>query len=125
MHILVCVTGQKTCRRLIDEGARLALDYDADLSVLHVARTGADFLDNPSQSEAIEYLYQISAAHGADMTLIKAENVLDTLAAYARRVEADLVVIGASRKGDRNFAHDLSLVLPHSEIHVVSASDPI
>ena len=94
MHILVCVTGQKTCRRLIDEGARLALDYGADLSVLHVARTGADFLDNPSQSEAIEYLYQISAAHGADMTLVKAENVLDTLAAYARRVEADLVVIG-------------------------------
>ncbi len=124
MRILVCVTGQKTCQRLIEEGARMAQDYGAELSVLHVARTGADFLGNPSESEAIEYLYQISASHGADMTLVKADNVLDTLSSYARRIEADVVVLGASRKGDRNFAHDLSLLLPQTEIHVAYPSEP-
>lgn len=123
MHILVCVTGQKTCERLIVEGARLAQKHEAELSVLHVAQNGTDFLGNPKESEAIEYLYQISAAHGADMALIKAQNVMETLSNYARRQQADMVVVGSAGKGDQTFARKLAEKLPDVQIHVVSGSE--
>jgi len=123
MHILVCVTGQKTCERLIVAGARLAEEHGAELSVLHVAQSGTDFLGNPKENEAIEYLYQISAAHGADMSLVKAENVMDTLTKYACKMNADMVVVGSSGKGDRTFARKLGEKLPEMQIHVVSGPE--
>ena len=36
-HVLVCVTGQKTCERLIAEGGRLAEELGAELSVVHAS----------------------------------------------------------------------------------------
>ena len=123
MHILVCVTRQKTCERLILEGARMAEEFGAELSVLHVAKSDSDFLGNPVESQAIEYLYQISAAHGADMTLMKADNVMEALVSYARRKKADMIVLGSSRKGDRNFAQELGTLLPETVIHVAHAPE--
>lgn len=121
--VLVCVTGQKTCERLIVEGAKKARELGADLSVVHVARKEGSWLigNAASEGEALEYLYKISTEHGADMTVIRADDVLSTLAAHARKVGAVMMVLGAPAKGDAEFVRDLQLRLPEMEFHVVFA----
>ena len=42
--VLVCVTGQKTCEALILEGARIAAEEGASMSVLQVEKLGANIL---------------------------------------------------------------------------------
>ena len=43
-RVLVCVTGQKSCEHLIHVGAEIAREDGAELSVVHVAKMGANFL---------------------------------------------------------------------------------
>ena len=47
-RVLVCVTGQKSCERLIEEGASIAQEHNIELSVVHVAKTGNNFLGSTS-----------------------------------------------------------------------------
>ena len=99
--VLVCVTRQKTCERLIVEGARMAQELGAQLHVIHVAKVGDNLLGNPSESEALEYLYQISKDHGADMTMIRSNEVAATISAHARKVSAVAVVMGRMPRSRR------------------------
>ena len=121
--VLVCVTGQKTCERLIVEGAAKARALDAALSVVHVAKKEGSWLigNAASEGEALEYLYKISTEHGADMTVIRAEDIISTLVAHARKVGAAMMVLGAPSKGDAGFVRDLRPLLPEVAFHIVCA----
>ena len=60
-RVLVCVTKQKTCERLIKTGARLAKEAgDAELLVVHVLHRDDNILGNMMQGDALEFLFQIS-----------------------------------------------------------------
>ena len=119
-HVVVCVTGQKTCEKLIIEGSKLAPELNAELSVLHVAHKGLNFMDNPSEGEALEYLYQISSQYGADMTMMRADNVVDALIKVARRLEVDHLVMGTpGNRGGHDLTMELGLRMPDVQIHVV------
>lgn len=96
-HVLVCVTGQKTCEALIVEGVRLAREKEAPLSVLHVVKPGASLLGNAAEGEALEYLFRIATAHDADMAMIRSDDVAGTIAKQAEKLEADVIVMGRSR----------------------------
>jgi len=124
MCVLVCVTGQKTCERLISEGSRLAKELDIDLSVVHVARQGAGLLGgNIAEAEALEYLFKISTDHGAGMTVIRSNEIVPTLAAHARKVNAALMVLGSSRETNRDVTRDLRAQMPEMEFRIVYAED--
>ena len=119
-QIMVCVTRQRTCERLIVEGSKLAALLGSDLSVVHVAKNGWDLLGNPSESQALDYLYQVSSEHGADMTMVRSDDVTDTLIEIAKRSEADVLVMGApGKKSDRSMLQHLQNSLPGVNIHVV------
>ena len=77
---MVCVTVQKTCERLIRAGASLA--GGAGLSVVHVARSGEALLGGSSESEALEYLFRISREYGAEMDMLRSDDVIDTCLLY-------------------------------------------
>ena len=119
LHVLVCVTGQKTCERLILEGAEQARQLDATLSVVHVAKPGAGVLGSPEEGRALDYLYQIASAHGAEMTMIHSDDVIGTLAAHARKVGADMIVMGVSARGNWDLPRALELHLPGVSVHGV------
>ena len=84
-HVLVCVTGQKSCGRLIEEGARIAAETGAELSVVHVAKMRDNFLGSASEAEALEHLFNISKSYDADMMLLRNDDVINTLASHARK----------------------------------------
>jgi len=120
--VLVCVTGQKTCERLILEGADIAKGLGAELSVLHVAAHGLNFLGNPLEGEALEYLYGISSRHGAAMTLIRADDVTRTILHHAEQIDATHLVMGHAKERVANDVTDgIILLRPDLFIHSIDA----
>ena len=124
LHVLVCVTGQKTCERLIAGGDRIAKELGAELSVVHVARQGAGLLGGDiAEAEALEYLFKISSDHGADMTVIRSDEVVPTLAAHAKKVQASVMVLGRPRKTRRDVTQDLRAHMPDMEFQFVDTEE--
>ncbi|HHW70352.1 MAG TPA: universal stress protein [Clostridiales bacterium] len=120
---MVCVTRQRTCERLIKVGQKLCTKLEGELKVVHVAKTGDNFLGNPDEGEALDYLFQISKAAGADMTVLRAEDVVDKLVDFAEKNGVDMIIVGEGpqSKGDENIIRQLELRLPNVEIRVIPA----
>lgn len=93
-NVLVCVTGQLSCERLIVAGARIAETSGGMVCVLHVARAGNRVLGYANEAEALEYLLSVSVAHGADMMVVKNDDVIGTIARQAREHNAGVLVAG-------------------------------
>ena len=123
-HVLVCVTGQRTCEKLIRAGAELASERRCELSVLHVARTGQRFLGSEDEAAALEYLYQVSRENGADMTLTHSDDVPGAIVSFARKCEACAVVLGMprGRGSDMGLAYILRGQLPEVELREMITS---
>lgn len=117
---LVCVTGQKTCERLIAEGDRLAKKLGTGLSVVHVARQGAGLLDGDiAEAEALEYLFQVSSEHGAGMSVIRSNEVVPTLVHHARKIKAVVMVLGSSRNARQDVTVEMKKHMPDMEFEIV------
>lgn len=93
--VIVCVTGQKTCEKLIHAGADLAKKLKGHISVVHVVKSGFAFLGANEEGEALEYLFEISKNYGADMIVFRSDDVLATLVKIARDGHATQMVLGA------------------------------
>ena len=119
-NVLVCVTGQKTCKSLIVEGARIAKENGSELSVLHVVKPGASLLGNATEGEALEYLYKIATEYDADMALIRSDNVEGTIARQVQKLGAEYLVIGKSNGSkEKSFQAKIEMLLPDIKIKMV------
>ena len=97
--ILVCVTVQKECKRLILAGKRLAESAQVPLKVLHVAGPGAAPQGSPDNQDTLNYLYSLSRETGAEMTILYNADVHQAIVDYAHQVNAVCVVVGSDRQG--------------------------
>ncbi|QEK12771.1 universal stress protein UspA [Crassaminicella thermophila] len=95
-NIMVCVTQQKTCERLIRRGAEIRDEYDGELYVIHVAKEGYHFLGNSRDGDALEYLFEKAKAYGANLTVVRSHDVLQTLKDLAEKNKIDLIILGES-----------------------------
>lgn len=111
--VLVCVTGQVGCERLIVAGARLAEPQQARLCVLHVARKGNHVLGYANEAEALEYLLKVSVEHGADMFVVKSDDVLSAIEKQVRELDVVTLVAGrAANYGGWDMLDELKLRIP-------------
>ncbi|NLG89443.1 MAG: universal stress protein [Clostridiaceae bacterium] len=118
-NILVCVTKQKNCERLIKAASGYLLDQGI-LHVLHVAKNTWNILDNSRESEALEYLFRISKSYGAEMTVLRNDNISETIAAFALQQEIDLIVLGASSNENENkYLKQLRSILKDKPIKII------
>lgn len=124
--IMVCVTGQKNCARLIHEGAQIATAQGGTLDVIHVATEHSAFLGSNTQQEAdaLQYLFHCAAEVGAQMCVLRSENALNTLVKYAKDNAITCAVLGIGQ-GARalHFADTLRQHLPGVDIHPVPAAE--
>jgi len=102
--VLVCVTRQKTCERLIKEGARLIIG-DEKLYVVNVSPDGWSLLgkqyDGADQAaDALEYLFEISKNYGAYMTVLRSEDVVKALVSFLNKKSISTVILGGSKEED-------------------------
>lgn len=95
-NVMVCVTQQKTCERLIRKGADIKNEKGGRLLVIHVTTTSLQVLGNYSQPEALDYLYEISKNMDAEMTVIRSTEVIRTLVDFSRENHVDTIVMGES-----------------------------
>lgn len=122
-NILVCVTQQKTCERLIKRGAELKRNNEkSELYVVHVAKEGDNFLNNPLQDDALEYLFEISKEHGASMTVLRSNLIAKTIAEFARTHNVSDIVLGSSPSDYRNnsIIVEIKSLLPEIQFHIVN-----
>lgn len=121
---MVCVTGQKTCQRLIDYGSQLREHADDRLYVIHVAPENYRFLGNDREGEALEFLYQKAREAGAELTVERSSDVMRALIRLVDRNEINQVVVGESGEADSEsgFLGRLRRELDHkAELTVVPA----
>ena len=122
--IIVCVTKQKSSSRLITEGALLAKQHDAAMKVVHVVHPNDNFLGNPDEGEAMDYLFHTAKKYNATITLLKHANVAQSLVHFVQTHNANLVVLGQSgvtTKEEEGILWQLRSALPLVDFHVISA----
>lgn len=120
---MVCVTRQKNCERLIKYGKKISDEFNGKLFVIHVAKTGTSFLGNPDESEALEFLYQISNSAGADMAVLRSDNIIDTIINYAEENNISHIVLGEPPKGKSgsSIIENLEKSLPDIKFKILTA----
>ena len=147
--VMVCVTGQRSCERLIMRGAKLSMERevvsaasdekkespdsaaDGDtaavsaplpLYVVHCVETGQNFMNTPYEADAIDYLFTCAQVVGAELTILRADSVEDALAEFAEQNKVGVIVMGASPETGApggRFAKKLAERLPGVEFDIV------
>lgn len=109
-RIMVCVTQQKSCERLIKRGADLCKGEHDELYVVHVVKEDWKYFGKLEESDALEYLFDISKTYGAFLSVIKAPDIVTTLARFMEDHKVDEVVMGESLEGvaQQNMIHRLT-----------------
>ncbi|MGD9568503.1 MAG: universal stress protein [Sedimentibacter sp.] len=120
-NVLVCVTQQKTCEKLIRQGAELSKEQSGNLYVLHVVNENDKFLENFSDGDALEYLFRITKDVGAELTVKRSKDVLKTIVEFADEMMITHIVCGNSRSKDNtsSFVTKLQKKLPDSEFNLI------
>jgi K+-sensing histidine kinase KdpD len=123
-NIMVCVTQQKTCERLINRGEALKQKYNGDLFVIHAAKEGTNFLGNQHESDALEYLYDISKNAGAEMTVLRSKDVPETLLEFAKVRDIKHIVMGEapSSNKENDIAGILQKNMPECIFYIVPSN---
>ncbi len=116
--VMVCVTQQKTCERLIKKGFEIAKEIDGCLYVIHVVNEKDKLLYNLSDGEALEYLFDITKQLGADLVVKRSKNVINTLVEFAEENKITHIVIGNSteKSKGKKFSEKLLKKLPDKQI---------
>lgn len=112
--IMVCVTQQKTCERLILSGHRLAEATNGKLYVIHVVNEKDKFLDNEDDGEALEYLFGVSKKVGADLTVLRSKDITKAMIGFAKENQITHIVMGTPPSTGNINTPDLGLKLQNA-----------
>lgn len=115
--VLVCVTGQYDCDRLIEAGFEQAVELGAELHVLCVHPPVRDL---SYFSDEIEYLYRTAKDLGADMTMLFSDKAPQCAAGFARKINARHLITGLPDNRPNGFVLTLSELLPRLQITMVT-----
>lgn len=115
--VMVCVTGQYDCDRLINAGFEKAVENGYELHVLsvHTPVSNCSFL-----SDEIEYLYRVSKDLSADMTIVFHDDAPKTAADFAKKINAKYIITGIPDARPMGFVDTLHELLPEKNITMVT-----
>jgi len=99
-NVMVCVTQQKTCDRLIRFGNEFLGDEQGELFIIHVAHYDFNFLGNSKEGDALEYLYEKALEYGANLTVVRSNDVLETLNDLVEKNKITHIILGESGEGN-------------------------
>ena len=96
-NIMVCVTGQMQCKRLLSYALDLQKDKEQEVHLVHVSVTeNKNFTDS---MDALEYLYDQAVKNGASLSVLKPKTtILDTLVDFIKKNHVVSVVMGETRE---------------------------
>jgi len=94
--IMVCVTQQKLCKRLIERAYTLKQNEEDELFVIHVVKENWKYFGQLKESDALEYLFDSAKEFDATLNVFKAKDIEGTLANFAEKEGVDMIVMGES-----------------------------
>lgn len=113
--LMVCVTGQHSCERLLERGASVRMPGQK-LYAVHCVQTGHNFLNTIYEPLAIEFLFTCASLYDAELTILRANNVINALVEFAITNKVSKIVLGQSpNPGPDSFDAKLSACLPDVE----------
>jgi len=112
--VLVLVTNQASCERLIRTGASLKQDGQA-VRVLSIQPRS----EAPANSKVMEHLFSVASSVGADMAVYYSDAPVETTRMYIRRYDIRLIVVGSNPSGSSLFIAELHSAFPNLPIAVV------
>lgn len=123
--ILVLVTLQHACARLIRAGADMALKQGCPMRVLHVANPNAAPKGDPALfAKALDYLYALSGEAGADMCVLTSDVQVTAIANYAQECGVTQVVMGGGENA-AGIAETLSQLMPGVRVMILPQEETI
>lgn len=120
--VLVCVTWQMGCDRLIKIGKNFADKYNLDLQVICVQKPALDYVID---SNVIEYLYKSSKEAGAEMTVFFNDDAPFITSAFAKKKNVTRIVTGMPGNKINGFISAIHNLLPEVTISMVTADNTI
>lgn len=97
-NVLVCVTGQKSCARLISYGKELIEGDGGNMMVVHIAGYDLSELAKGELAANLESLHRCAVEHDANLTIIRSDNVVATMVSLINRYDIHRIVLGETRK---------------------------
>lgn len=118
--IMVCVTRQKNCERLIRHGAEIANVVGSELLILHAVVENDHVVDSEEDCETLEYLFSLANEHNAEMQMIRCQNALDGIADTALKNNVGLIVLGTSPSNALSLHEQIKSRLPNMNFIVLA-----
>jgi K+-sensing histidine kinase KdpD len=120
--VLVCVTGQHDCDRLIRAGKKIADERSVSLQVLCVQSMSSGF---DTDCEELEYLRQTARNAGAEMSVYFNDDAPLMAVGVAKQVGAEHIVTGMAEAPANGFIETIHKFLPHIPISMVAKDGKI
>lgn len=115
--IMVCVTPQQSCQRLIEAGARIAREEGMPLSVISVFKESSGL--NANEGGALEELFQCTKKYNANMDIFFNDSPALVVAVSAKKNNAATLVTGFPAEGSSGFIARIHDILPDLPITMV------
>ncbi len=115
--VMVCVTPQQSCRKLIEAGSRIAREENLPLSVISVFKESNGL--NANEGGVLEDLFQCAKSHNASMDIFFNNSPELVVAVAAKKHNATTLVTGFPANGSSGFIAHIHEILPDLPITMV------
>lgn len=115
--VVVCVTPQESCTRLIQAGARIAAEESLPLVVLSVFKESSGL--NANEGGALENLFECAKKFDARMNVYFNNSPALVVAVAAKKLGAVNLVTGFPEEGSSGFIGRIHEILPELPITMV------
>ena len=117
--VMVCVTQQESCLRLIEAGARIAKEENLPLSVISVFRESKRM--NANDGGLLENLFVCAQKYNATMNVYFNDSPSLVVAVAAKKNNASILVTGFPAEGSSGFIARIHDILPELTITMVDS----
>lgn len=94
-RIMVCVTPQKSCRRLIERGAARAKKEGGQFVVIYVNKK-KDLNRELKEQKILLELFEFAKKQGGTVSILSGEKIYNTLADFAKNNRITRIIVGKS-----------------------------
>lgn len=94
-RIMVCVTPQKSCERLIEKGATRAKEMNGQFAVVYVNKK-RELNRELKEEKVLLDLFEKAKEFDGTVSILSGENVYNTLADFAKKNEVTHIIVGKS-----------------------------
>ncbi len=98
-------------------------DMGGTIGVVHVAGLDENLMGNPDEGDALDILFSVSKYNGAQMHMLRSDDLTDTLVEFAKEHNVKILILGQSKTTGRkvkSIEEAFNKHLPDVEQHVLN-----